>query len=124
MPSTFKIRERLIRLLWEGPALRRTIESRFGQSRRLVAQEQLSLLISDGVVLSTGLGRRGHPNMVQLSQVYPLHGLCPLCKQAFTSNGEQWGSNAVKFKEMVQDWVTRTDKHGLPETLAIVAPKN
>ena len=87
---TDKIRERLIRLLWDGPMLRRAIDRKFDKTRRLAAQEELSLLISEGVILSTGSGRRGHPNKVQLSQVYPLQRLCPFCKQTITSGGEQW----------------------------------
>jgi len=90
MSYTNKIRERLIRLLWEGPALRRTIERKFDKNRIRVAQEELSLLISEGVILSTGSGRRGHPNKVQLSPTYPFDRHCPLCNQDITPKGEPW----------------------------------
>jgi hypothetical protein len=92
MSYTSKIRERLIRLLWDGPQLRRTIENQFGKSRRRTAQEELSLLISEGAILSTGSGRRGHPNQIQLSPIYPFDKHCPLCGQTITPKGEQWDS--------------------------------
>jgi hypothetical protein len=95
MSYTSKIRERLIRLLWDGPQLRRTIESKFDKTRRRAAQEELSLLISEGVILSTGSGRRGHPNRIQLSPVYLFDQRCPLCNQTIHPKVEQWESREL-----------------------------
>jgi hypothetical protein len=95
MSHTSKIRERLIRLLWTGPQLRRAIENEFGKTRRRAAREELSLLISEGVILSTGSGRRGHPNKIQLSPVYPFDRYCPLCNQPIQPKVEQWDSREL-----------------------------
>jgi hypothetical protein len=92
MPITSKIRERLLRLLWEGPMLRRAVVGKFDKSRRQAAEEEIRLLVSQGIVLSTGSGRRGHPNMIQLSPTYPLNYCCRLCGQPLTPKGEQWDS--------------------------------
>jgi hypothetical protein len=90
MPIASKIRERLLRLLLDGPILRREVENKFDKSRRTAAKDEIALLISQGIILSTGSGRRGHPNMIQLSPTYPFNYICRLCGQTIKPKAEQW----------------------------------
>lgn len=82
MPKTSQIRERIIRLLSDDkPRLRRDLELLFDKSRRAMAKEEISFLISEGALVSIGTGRRGYPNMIRISKNYPIDRKCPLCLQ-------------------------------------------
>jgi hypothetical protein len=82
MPKVIDVRERLIRMLISGEPLSLTrIRKSFDKSRRVICEQELSNLISEGVLLKTGTGRRGYPYMIQLSPVYPISVKCPLCRQ-------------------------------------------
>lgn len=84
MSFTSKIRERLIRLLWDEPLPKRTVIDKFDKARRSAAQDEISVLLSDGAIIQTGMGKRGSPTMLQLSPVYPFDVRCPLCNQQIT----------------------------------------
>jgi hypothetical protein len=92
-----KVRERLLRMLVDGvPQYRRNVEDAFDKTRRQLAKNQLSLLISQGVLIQTGTGRRGHPNMVQLSPIYPISVLCPMCGQETRNLRGQVATETIK----------------------------
>ena len=82
---TCKIRERIIRSLWNSPPLTvRAVERIFDKSRRLSVRAEISLMRSEGIVNQIGLGTRGNPFKLLLSGTYPFNVFCPLCKQSIT----------------------------------------
>ena len=86
MPYTSKIRERIIRMLWNesGLVTLRHLEQSFDKSRRRAALDEISLLVSEGVLHRIGSGRRGDPFKLLLSRTYPFKVFCPLCKQSIS----------------------------------------
>ena len=82
MPKRAGIRERLLRMMLDGKSHhKRNIEKAFGRSRMPLVKDELGLLISQGILIQTGIGRRGNPHAVQLSPIYPISVLCPMCGQ-------------------------------------------
>lgn len=77
-----QVRERLIRLIQSSqqPILRRKLVSTFDVSRRKEAEQELSLLVSEGYVNPLGTGRRGMPFRVVTSETWPFN-KCPFCHQ-------------------------------------------
>ncbi len=83
MPTNDYVRERLIRLVRSQPKLeitRRSLIRLFDSSARVQVDYQIGLLISDGVFILTGLGRRGDPEKVSPGPNFPAR-RCPFCLQ-------------------------------------------
>ena len=81
MPTNRRIRERLIRLVQQESVItRRKLGERFNSSDRCQADAQIGQLVSDGVFVTTGIGRRGMPEKIQMGPSFPKH-KCPFCLQ-------------------------------------------
>jgi hypothetical protein len=79
MPTNSFVRERLIRIVQaDAPIVRRNLCRRFNASDRLQADGQIGRLISEGVFITTGTGKRGYPETIQLSPIFPVT-RCPFC---------------------------------------------
>ena len=86
MPTQGYIRMKLIRIVeQEAPIIRRSLVKRF--AARSQADYQIGELISDGVFITTGIGRRGMPEKIQLSPVFPKR-RCPYCLQDTLPNAK------------------------------------
>ena len=73
------IRARLIRIVQkEQPIIRNLLLRKFDSGVRSQVDYQIGELISDGVFITTGIGRRGMPEKIQLSPVFPAM-RCPFC---------------------------------------------
>ena len=84
MPTTAFIREKIIRTIQEtGPITRRKLIRKFGASYREQADYQIGLLLSDGVFITTGIGKRGSPKMIQASPIF-CKTTCPMCLREST----------------------------------------
>jgi hypothetical protein len=85
MPSNEDVQARLINLLDQAPdklMVRRKLVKACGSSYRCRADEQISLLLSNGVFVLLGLGVKGSPKVVALNkQLTPDR--CPLCHQPY-----------------------------------------
>ena len=82
------IRTRIIRIVErEQPIVRRLLTKRFDSSLRSQVDYQIGELISDGVFITTGIGRRGMPEKIQLSPVFPKR-RCPYCLQDTLPNAK------------------------------------
>lgn len=89
MPTHNYIRTKLIRIVErEAPIIRRSLVKRFDNDARSQADHQIGELIADGVFISTGIGRRGMPEKIQLSPVFPKR-RCPYCLQDTLPNAAQ-----------------------------------
>jgi len=81
MPTNESIRERIIRLVRpEDKIVRSHLLRKFNVSDRDRANEQVSLLLSEGVLVRTGLGVRGSPETIQRGKCWPKE-KCPFCHQ-------------------------------------------
>lgn len=80
MANALIVRHRVLRLLKTQPEFvsRSVLINKIGASYRSQADEQISQLLSEGVLVQTGLGKRGSPHMIGFNQNYPAH-ICPCC---------------------------------------------
>ena len=87
MPSTVTVRHRILAVLRAEPGFvsRTRLLSKIGASYRSQANEQISQLLSEGVLVQTGLGKRGLPFEIGFNTNYPAH-LCPCCGFQIPSN--------------------------------------
>src|ERR1700676_1770562 len=60
------------------PVSRHAILMKFMGSARSKVDNQIGLLISDGVFISLGLGKRGMPNLIAMGKNFPSD-KCPFC---------------------------------------------
>lgn len=82
MPTKEDIRSRIIRIMRESEALpiaQRTVIQQIGQTYRAQAESELSSMLSDGVLVRLGLGKRGMP----FTLIFGPNAirLCPCCGQ-------------------------------------------
>jgi len=81
MPANDIIKERVLRLVQpEAGIVRRHLLRKFNTADRARASEQISVLLSEGVLMSTGIGRRGSPEVIQRGVLWPKD-KCPFCHQ-------------------------------------------
>lgn len=81
MPRHNYIRLRLIEIIRaNAPIVRRTILRKFNTSDRPQANNELSLLLSEGFAHTIGRGIKGNPETIILGASWPAD-LCPLCRQ-------------------------------------------
>lgn len=82
MPTNIYLRDRLVRLVRSDgrPVARRDLIRRCGMSYQKQADEQIGLLLSDGVLITIGSGHRGNPVRLIAGPNWPAL-ICPTCKQ-------------------------------------------
>lgn len=84
MPKQGYFREKLIREVRKDIKItRRALLRKFNPSTQAQADIQIGQLISDGVFISTGIGRRGYPETIELSPIFSVS-RCPLCLRETT----------------------------------------
>lgn len=84
MSTNAYVRLRLIRIVKGGPIARRSLARKFTAAMRAQVDAQIGLLLGDGVFITTGMGRRGDPEMIAMSPAFSIH-RCPLCSQTLPS---------------------------------------
>jgi hypothetical protein len=78
MHTNSYIRHKLINLVQDTPVARRKLISQFSSSTRKRAEAQLGQLLCDGVFVTTGIGHRGYPKMIERGPLFP-KSRCPMC---------------------------------------------
>jgi hypothetical protein len=79
MPTVSYFREKIIReVRATGTMTRRALLRKISGTNRAQANFQIGQLVSDGVLISTGIGRRGHPEIIGLSPIFSAM-RCPFC---------------------------------------------
>ena len=82
MPKKGAIRERIIHIFAaSGSMTRYALEHLFNLRDRPRAIQELSNLLSEGILVETGSGKRGVPFIIHRSPVYPFREKCTMCGQ-------------------------------------------
>jgi hypothetical protein len=84
MPAQDIVQARLINVISRAPdriMTRRALINSCGRTYRAQADEQISLLLSNGTFVLMGLGIKGSPKTIMLNRVNPDR--CPLCHRPY-----------------------------------------
>lgn len=77
------IRERIIGIMFaHGSITRFALEHAFNGPARSKAEEEISNLLSSGILVQTGIGTRGRPFIIHRSPVWPFREKCAMCGQS------------------------------------------
>ena len=80
MPSIDVVRFRILNIVRSTPGFirRRVLERKIGPNYRSQSDEQISQMLSEGILVQIGTGVRGDPFAVGLNTNFPPH-ICPCC---------------------------------------------